>query len=140
MYESALFIAQYIINKCTVEKKPISNLQLQKILYFIQLEFLKQGDQAFEDDFQAWQFGPLIPSVYYRFCGYGSSLIRMTYNLNIDGIHFEVVDKIVESRRSEDPWSMVTQTHEKGKAWDIVYANGDGKYNIIPKELIRDNG
>lgn len=33
---SAMEITKYIINKCTKEKHPISNLQLQKILYYIQ--------------------------------------------------------------------------------------------------------
>lgn len=34
-------IAKYIINKCTIEKHAISNLQLQEILYYIQKEFLE---------------------------------------------------------------------------------------------------
>lgn len=37
---SALALSKYIIGLCTVEKNPISNLQLQKILYYIQREFL----------------------------------------------------------------------------------------------------
>lgn len=40
MYK-ALDISKYIINKCVNDEKYISNLQLQKILYFIQKEFLK---------------------------------------------------------------------------------------------------
>ena len=39
---SALTIAKYIIDKCTEENSPISNLQLQKILYYIQSEFNKE--------------------------------------------------------------------------------------------------
>ena len=38
---SALNIAKYIIDKCTRERYPVSNLQLQKILYYIQREFLQ---------------------------------------------------------------------------------------------------
>lgn len=36
---SALEIAKYVVNKCTVDRHPISNLQLQKILYYIQRSF-----------------------------------------------------------------------------------------------------
>lgn len=32
---TALDMAKYIIDKCTKDRSPISNLQLQKILYYI---------------------------------------------------------------------------------------------------------
>ena len=40
---SALDVAKYIINKCTTEHDAISNLQLEKILYYIQKWFLQNG-------------------------------------------------------------------------------------------------
>ena len=51
----ALDIAKYVITKCTKDKHPISNLQLQKILYYIQRELLQQGLAGFSDDMEAWQ-------------------------------------------------------------------------------------
>ena len=42
MYK-ATELAKYIVTKCTNEDQPITNLQLQKILYYIQKEFLKQA-------------------------------------------------------------------------------------------------
>ena len=63
MTYQATDIAKYIINKCTIEKHAISNLQLQEILYYIQKEFLEIGLKAFEDDFEAWPSGPVIPEV-----------------------------------------------------------------------------
>ena len=38
----ALDLSKYIISKCVRDGHPISNLQLQKILYYIQVYFLKQ--------------------------------------------------------------------------------------------------
>ena len=43
---SALELSKYIVTKCINDGKPISNLQLQKILYYIQRDFLKQGEPA----------------------------------------------------------------------------------------------
>ena len=37
---SALLVAKYIIRRCAERGKSISNLKLQKILYFVQAEFL----------------------------------------------------------------------------------------------------
>lgn len=53
----ALDIAKYIVDKCTIEKCPITNLQLQKILYFLQKKYLiDYGNCLFNDEIQAWQF------------------------------------------------------------------------------------
>lgn len=35
----ALTVAEHIIERCNKEGRPISNLKLQKILYFVQAEF-----------------------------------------------------------------------------------------------------
>ena len=75
----ALEIAKYIIDKCTKDNCPISNLQLQKILYYIQREFLQQGEIAFPEEIEAWQFGPVVPEVYRQYCGFGALPIRMRY-------------------------------------------------------------
>ena len=53
---SALELSKYIVTKCINDGKPISNLQLQKILYYIQRDFLKQGEPAFSDTI-VWSSG-----------------------------------------------------------------------------------
>lgn len=83
---SALNIAKYIIDKCTRERYPVSNLQLQKILYYIQREFLQLGTKAFSEEIEAWQFGPVVPAVYRQYaalalclsgCGITSSWMKI---------------------------------------------------------------
>ena len=53
-----LELSKYIVMKCIKDNHPISNLQLQKILYYIQREFLqKLGMLAFSESIEAWPFG-----------------------------------------------------------------------------------
>ena len=53
---SAMEIAKYIITKCSEDNSPLSNLQLQKIMYYVQREFLqKKNVPLFNDDFYAWK-------------------------------------------------------------------------------------
>ena len=47
---TAIDLSKYIVSKCIHERQPISNLQLQKILYYIQKDFLSRGEIAFSDD------------------------------------------------------------------------------------------
>lgn len=137
---SALNIAKYIIDKCTRENRPVSNLQLQKILYYIQREFLQQGKMAFSEEIEAWQFGPVVPEVYKQYCGFGAIPIRMRYNIQINQDDIWIIDSIVEKKRILNPWDMVSDTHSEGKAWDLIYRNGSGDHQVIPKEMIRDKG
>jgi uncharacterized phage-associated protein len=137
---SALNIAKYIIDKCTREKYPISNLQLQKILYYIQREFLQQGIQAFPEEIEAWQFGPVVPEVYRQYCGFGALPIRMRYMISIEADDVKIINLIVEKKRMLNPWDLVSDTHSSGKAWDLIYRNGLGDHQIIPQELIKNKG
>lgn len=138
---AALDLSNYIVSKCIEESHPISNLQLQKILYYIQKEFLKNGSPAFGDYIEAWQFGPVVPAVYYHFCGFGAMPISNLYGeYSVKNCDVEIIDKIVREKRILDPWVMVAETHKPNGAWDQTYQGGVGNHTVIPNELIRTAG
>lgn len=139
----ALTLAKYIVTKCTEEACPISNLQLQKILYYIQVEFLKRfGKPAFQDEIEAWMFGPVIRSVYNRYCGFGSMKIQdySAVDLPCTEEEQELINQIVEQNRSLKPWDLVEATHADGKAWSRIYNDGEGNKSIIPQQMMRKYG
>ena len=69
-------IARYVIHRCSQNERPINNLKLQKILYFIQAEFLVgTGKACFDDEIEAWASGPVVPAVYSRYMIFGSTNI-----------------------------------------------------------------
>ena len=134
----AVDIAKYIINKCTIEQCPISNLQLQKILYCIQRDFLQNDMLAFDDDFEAWPFGPVIPEVYYRYCGFGALGICIKYDVDVDSDYAAIINPIIERKRMMNSWDWSKDINISGKAWDQVYDGGKGDHKIIPKRLIKE--
>lgn len=137
MYK-AVDLAKYIVTKCWKEDCPISNLQLQKILYFIQKAFLKQGKRAFSDEMEAWQFGPVVPNVYYKFCGSGSMPITSDFEvIDIAQEDLTIIDKIVEEKRVLNPWDLVADAHKPNGAWNKIYKDGEGSHKRIPFEMIR---
>ena len=141
--KSALELSRYIIGLCTSEGEPISNLQLQKILYYIQKEFLTRGTEAFSDEFQAWQFGPVIPCVYRQYCAFGSRYISMLYSNKLEtytDAEKSLIDRIVHLKRKKYPWELVRETHQSGKAWSIIYNKYGNSNAIIPKDLIKKVG
>lgn len=98
---NAIDIAKHIINKSLRDKSPITNSHLQKTLYAIQSDFLKNGKEAFSDDFFAWENGPVIPRVYYRFSGSGGApIIIPQKEENLSETDIEIIDRITETLRA----------------------------------------
>lgn len=135
---TAMNLSKYIVSKCIADGHPISNLQLQKILYYIQRNFLKRGKNAFCDDIEAWKFGPVVPNVYYHYCGYGSMLITIPCSYDeVDKEDRKAIDSIVEEKRDLKPWELVEDTHKENSAWAQTYKNGLGYRNVISNKLIK---
>lgn len=142
---SAIQIADYIVARCLDVGSPISNLQLNKIIYFIQKAFLNTNGYAnglFAEDFEAWQFGPVVPNVYYRYCGFGgaSILLKPMNLISLSIEETELVNDIIDRNCIRQPWELVKETHKPNGAWDRVFRNGYGNHVIIPKALIKQHG
>ncbi len=64
----ALSIAKYIVVNSTSRERRISNLKLQKILYYVQGWSLGLYEMAaFSDSIQAWVHGPVVPTVFFHY-------------------------------------------------------------------------
>lgn len=136
---TAMDLSKYIVQKCIDDNYPVSNLQLQKILYYIQINYLKRDDFAFFDDFEAWQFGPVVPNVYYRYCTHGASPIIFNFETPIiSESDQEYINPIVELKRVLAPWDLVRETHKPNGAWAKIYQDGKGNHKVIPIDLIKE--
>lgn len=137
MWYSAADVAKYIITLCYKAGKPVSNLKLQKMLYFLWVDFYKKtGRMLFRDNICAWQLGPVVPGVYYDYCSYAGSPICEVYGSEIEDEDAEEMDTIIFKYMDTPANELVNRTHEPGTAWDMVYKNGAGKRKIIPFDLI----
>lgn len=138
MVYNAMAVADFIIDRCYKEDRPVSNLQLQKILYFTWVEYYQQTRKTlFWDSICAWQFGPVVPEVYYEYCAYGGRPINIMCETEIleedRGILEQIIDKYVIIPVN----ILVNRTHQQGTAWDITYNGGEGNRRVIPFDLIK---
>lgn len=136
---SSMKIAEYVVDYCTRYGKPITNLQLQKILYYIQLNFIRTfGIIAFPESIQAWQYGPVVPNVYERFRSYGPTKICNLYE-DIETIFptekEKLVKRVINACISITPWELVEKSHRPGSPWSRVY---NGVKVEIPIEYIKE--
>lgn len=136
---SAIEIARFIITYCTTKETPVSNLQLQKILYFLQVAYVKRGFPLFREEIYAWQHGPVVPEVYYMFSGYGASKIQSIYTTEIDQETQSYIIPIIEHFRQINPWNLVEMTHAPNGPWDIVYNRKIDPQGVIDKRLLAED-
>lgn len=137
----AMDIADYVVERCVALGHPVSNLQLQKILYYIQLNFLKNFDKcAFLDDIQAWRHGPAIKEVYYKYNLFGRHKIiprvkHSKYNL-FSNRHKDLIDRVTDACMQLNSWELVERSHTPGGPWDQSFTGDLNK--TIAKETMRN--
>lgn len=135
---SAIEVANFIIDTCTRNNDPISNLRLQKLLYFIWVDYYREtNNYLFLDNMQAWQLGPVIPEVYYEYCAYGGKPINLLCVTSIVADDADILIRLIEKYRLVPVSTLVERTHMPDTAWYKVYNNGAGNRKVIPFWLIR---
>ena len=129
----ALDIAKYMVTYCISKNTPISNLKLQKILYFAWIEYYREKNvELFLEDICAWQFGPVVPGVYYEFCVYGGLPISQEYKVVLAPDDKGILDGIIDKYNLQPVGDLVDKTHRPGKPWSLTYRNGIGNRMPIP--------
>jgi uncharacterized phage-associated protein len=74
----ALTVGKWFIAWAEVEDEELSNLKLQKVLYYAQGHHLAERHApVFTEQIQAWSHGPVVPAVYHEYKGFGRSHIEL---------------------------------------------------------------
>lgn len=136
MYD-ALTITNYIISYYKKRNYGVSNLKLQKILYFLQALFLIKKDcELFDEEIEAWGFGPVIPSVYRKYMQFGCMNIP-TKDIDepfIDNETKTTIDSFLEKVKDMSSTYLTDITLHQ-KPWTQNYTKDEKE--IIPKKEIQ---
>ncbi len=136
MYD-VLDVCRFIINYSNEKDYGVSNLKLQKLLYFVQALFLidpANNEPCFLEDIQAWDFGPVVPKAYHKYKEFASgdipSFIENSAFEDIeDIIAFEDIERIVavvDKYKDYSATDLVSITHYQSP-WSKVYTRGKNK-------------
>lgn len=94
------------------------------------------GEPMFEADMEAWQFGPVVPWVYYEYSNYAAMPILENYDINIEEETRVIIETVIKRHENNSVWSLVRMTHENGSPWEKTYV--DYEKRVIDKQLIRE--
>lgn len=137
---NAVDVAFSLLKHAAKQGKCFTNLQLQKLTYVCHGLSLAHFDRPLIiDDVFAWQYGPVVPSVYFRFKDYGSQVItEVTQSIaDLDCESESIISEVVEKLGDLSGPQLVELTHRNGSPWEKVW---DGtRHKIIPDVVIRDH-
>ena len=114
-------VAKYIVKSLSVD-----NLKLQKLLYYSQAVHLVLNNKTplFNDDIEAWDYGPVVPSVYHEYKQYGFDAIPSYEDqvvLNFD--EMKTVDMTLACFGVQSGPALINQTHYEDP-WKNAYRPG----------------
>lgn len=118
----------------------LSNLKIQKILYIAHMFYMgnNEGAPLINDSFEAWDYGPVIPSLYHKLKIFGSDPVRDIFYdvfIRMNTKEIESIRLAAEAFSFVSPAKLVALTHSRGGAWDKNYYSG-GKGIVIPNSDI----
>jgi len=123
------------------EKIPITPMKLQKIMYYICRDYVIETDQMpIDEQFEVWQYGPVLPSLYVEFKKFGARPITK-YSKDASGHIYQVSEDInpILSRVIDIVWAknkrktgieLSKMTHESGSGWYRAFIEGREKITV----------
>ena len=114
----------------------ISNLKLQKLLYYAQgCTLALTGEPLFDDEILAWEHGPVVPEIYHKYKKNGSNGIPYDSNFDyrsLDPRTAAILEEVYQEFCQYSAWKLRNMTHQE-TPWKKTKKN-----DVISNELIKD--
>lgn len=149
-------IANEVLRRASQRGKTISNLHLQKIIYFLHGEWLAlTGQPLVSGEFEAWQYGPVHRVLYDAFRDFGDAPIdsvarkfdpiRREFR-PLPGLKEEAVRDFLDATLPRyidvPPFILVQRTHAPGTPWSRTMEGAEVRANVgmvIENDLIAEH-
>jgi uncharacterized phage-associated protein len=151
-------IANEFIRRAAADGKGLTQMQLQKLVYIAHgWNLAINGAPLTRDEPEAWDYGPVYKELRRALRPYGrdevtreirkSEYVPGTFDDNPDEPAVAaltpeeqaVVDRVYRDYGKFHAFQLSALTHRAGTPWTEVYANGAGKFDEIPPQMIRDH-
>jgi len=151
--QPTLAVANYLIGKAQSEGRPITPMQLIKLIYIAHGWTLGLYNQPLiGEQVEAWTYGPVIPSAYHDFKHYGRDPItQQKAVMSAQGEWFiptvshplaaQILDKVWAAYRHLDGIQLSSITHQPGTPWYKQWHDNFGRFKdfcdnvLLPSDI-----
>lgn len=148
-------VANFFLEKGKKEGVTITPMKLIKIIYIAYGWALgAENIRLFDEEIEAWKYGPVIPSVYHEFKHFGSApivnFLSQEYNpfedLNAHAPKIpennedvlEVLELVWDLYKDKSATRLMSMTHQQGTPWYKIWNEDNKRMNEeIPPEQIK---
>jgi uncharacterized phage-associated protein/antitoxin component HigA of HigAB toxin-antitoxin module len=111
--------AEYLIRFFEKQESAVTNLKLQKLVYYAQgIAFGSYSTKLFDEPILAWEHGPVVKVLYDRYKGNGSQPLLSNPNQSVDDIESnhlvrQILDETISIYGVYTPWVLRNKTHNE---------------------------
>lgn len=150
---SAKAVANKFLELARQEDKQLTQMQIQKLVYISHgFNLALTNEPLIDEDVQAWQYGPVISSLYDEFRGFGNQPITSEATITTIDDNFNInntVPRINDEQTSQlinAVWNkykvysgpnLSDLTHRDGTPWSITLQNNSLR-STINNQVIRE--
>jgi uncharacterized phage-associated protein len=125
---TAFDVSSYIISLAEQIGEPVTNMKLQKLLYYSYAWHLVEfnSSKLFGENIEAWQYGPVVPVVYRQYRSCGADNIKKSASgdtNNIDAKSKEIIDEVFNVYGSKSAIELMRLSHSEAP-WRDTYQEG----------------
>jgi uncharacterized phage-associated protein len=136
---SAQRIADYFLARVEEEEgELISNLKLQKLLYYSQgFHLALYEDALFPEEIEAWNHGPVVPEIYHKYKAFGSNALPRPEDFDAARYNDEMtgfLEEVYSVYGQFSAWKLRQMTHEEAP-WKEAFARNRG---VISHDSLKD--
>lgn len=148
----AIVIANEIINLASRDKIGITPMKLQKILYLANgISLKRKNEKLIHESFEAWEYGPVVPSVYYIYKEHrGDNIVETKDEVVQSGQYSStpassiklapedalIVKDAWDNAKKLSAFTLSAWSHNENSPWDKAY-HGEPKQKYISEQEMR---
>ena len=138
-------VADYFIAFANETGDQLTNLKLQKLVYYAQAWYLaNKGEPLFNEEFEAWVHGPVLPQLYRQYKSNGFKPIQRELSLTevsnrFDPDTLQLLEAVAQVYMQYGAYQMELMTHQE-EPWVSARKGIEpdvNSKNIIDKEVMR---
>ena len=145
MLHDAKSVANELIRRANEAGRPLTPMQVQKLIYFCQAWMLGlYGQSLIKQPVEAWQYGPVVRDVYNNLRKYGRNPVTSPIRCKKEDYSAReenLIDQVWEKYGHFTGPQLSTLSHEDGTPWHHVWYHPSitTANPIIPEHLIREH-
>ena len=131
-------VANFVLDFCEARGRRITNLSLQKIVYFCHVwSLVDQRRALLKHQFEAWQYGPVLQYLYREFKQFDREPImgramkidpktgnRQVVRYELHEETYQLLSRVVDFYSRLSSTELVKLSHVKGGPWDMAWNHG----------------